>query len=68
MCYEQAPSFLCVANKHCAYIKRTDPDFFKYFKDLMPFMADSRCVYRNELNDNYYKDTKKSIDEINSMT
>ena len=34
----------------------------------MPFMADSRCVYRNELNDNYYKDTKKSIDEINSMT
>ncbi|CDW83802.1 nb-arc domain protein [Stylonychia lemnae] len=64
VCHEQTPSFLCVANKHCAYIQKFTPE--SYWLDLVPFMAQSKCVYRDNLRHYLYKGIEKSIDLVNA--
>jgi hypothetical protein len=36
-CYAPTPYFLCVANKHCAYLSKNTLD--NYFVDILPFIG-----------------------------
>ncbi|CDW85279.1 UNKNOWN [Stylonychia lemnae] len=64
MCHEQMPYFLCVASKKCAFIQRSNPD--SYWLDLVPYMTESRCVYRGDLRHFLYQGIEKSIELVNT--
>jgi hypothetical protein len=46
-CLAPTPYFLCVANKHCAYLSKNTLD--NYIVDILPFIGEGgRCVSRND--------------------
>ena len=66
-CPTNTPALLCMANKHCAYLKRKTSSE-SYYLDLVPFMgSESYCINRNDYQDYLYKGIESTIDWINQL-
>ena len=46
MCWESTPRFLCIANKHCAYMSKDKGVEDETILDLFPFLSENKCVTR----------------------